>query len=178
MLEKGLYEIVDTDQLNEADILPITELYRALYLRKYSFFNPQLNEKFFQHTLKERIFRFKALRKNGRIDAFISYYVKNGVMTGAFIGHDTRLPEELGLYRQTIALNMAEAEKSGMLLHLSAGAGAFKIFRSAVPCIEFDAVYYDHLPFQRRLAWRFLKTLLDGWQRIASILLRNAEALT
>ena len=155
----------------------IAQLYHALYLRKYSFYNPQYNEKFFLHMLKQKIFAFQALRKNGRIDAFIGYQMMKGVLTGTCLGYDTQLPGELGLFRMAFALVMAEAKRSGVMLHLSAGVGAYKMFRGATPCIEFDAVYDHHLPIRRRLSWRCLKWSLDKWQSAEQLLLRKAETL-
>ena len=84
------------------------------------------------------LFHFQALRKNGRIDAFFCYYFKRGVMTGAYLGLDTKIPLKVGLLRQVFALMMDEARKRGKLLHLGAGIGAFKMFRGAVPYIEYE----------------------------------------
>ena len=171
LLYSGRYEIVGNGDLGEDDVSRLTELYRALYLRKHSFFNPQLNDNFFRLTLKGRIFSFKALRRDGRIDGFVCYYRKDRVVTGAFIGYDTGLPAKAGLLRQAFALLMAEAAASGHLLHLSAGVGAFKMLRGAAPAIEYDAVYDRHLPGERRLAWRCLRSCLEGWERAVSMLL-------
>jgi|SRR5581483_6954738 hypothetical protein len=153
LLKSSTYEIVESSEFNEGDIARITQLYRDLYLKKHSFLNPQFNERFFSLTHKENIFIFKALKKNARIDAFVSYYSNGGVMTGALVGYDIDLPLELGLYRQTFAILMTEAMNRGQLLNLSGGAGLFKIFRGALSCIEYDAVYDYHLPYHRRLAW-------------------------
>ena len=74
-------------------------------------------------------------------------------MTGSLLGYDIDLPPKLGLYRQAFAVLMSEASNRGQLLNLSAGAGLFKVFRGAQPCIEYDAIYDYHLPYYRRLAW-------------------------
>ncbi len=170
------YEIVDADRLTEADVPILTELYRNLYLKKHSLFNPQLNENFFHLMLKERILEIKALRKNGRIDAFSCCYSDKKVMIAGFGSHDTQIPQKVGLHRQDSLATMTEAEKRGQLLNLSAGAGTFKMFRGAEPCTEYDAVYDDHLPFHRRLAWWFLKSALDVWQYAASFLMHNGRS--
>ncbi len=167
------YEIVYADQLTETDVPVLTELYRDLYLKKHSLFNPQLNENFFHLMLKERILEIKALRKNSRIDAFSCCYSNKEVMIAGFGSHDTQVPLKVGLHRQDSSATMAEAEKRGQLLNLSAGAGTFKMFRGAEACIEYDAIAYGHLPFHRRLAWRCLKYSLDVWQYAASFLLRK-----
>lgn len=167
------YEIVDAGQLTEADAPVLAKLYRNLYLEKHSLFNPQLNKNFFHLILKEKILEIKALRKNGRIDAFSCCYSDKKVMIAGFGGHDTQVPLRVGLNRQDFSVTMTEAEKRGQLLNLSAGAGTFKIFRGAESCIEYDAVYDYHLPFHRRLAWFCLKSVLDIWQYAASFLLRK-----
>ncbi|MBW2631136.1 MAG: hypothetical protein JRC90_05145 [Deltaproteobacteria bacterium] len=177
LLKKTAYKIIDTDQLTETDVPVLTKLYRDLYLRKHSFFNPQLNENFFHLILKERILEIKALRKSGRIDAFSGCYSNKKVMIFGIGGHDTQVPLKVGLNRQYFSVTMAEAEKRGQLLNLSAGAGTFKLFRGAEPCIEYDAVYDDHLPFHRRLAWWCLKYSLDVWQYAASFLLCKRTVL-
>ena len=46
LLKNSGYEIVDGDQLSEHDIPRILELYRSLYIDKYSALNPQYNEEF------------------------------------------------------------------------------------------------------------------------------------
>jgi hypothetical protein len=151
LLNKGGYEIVSNDDLDEKDIGRMTSLYRNLYLKKHPRLNPQFNQRFFSLVLRENIFTFKALKKKGRIDAFVSYFAQDGVVTGSLVGYDLELPQKLGLYRQAFAILMAAG--SAHLLNLSAGAGLFKIFRSARPCIEYDAVYDTHLSSSRRLAW-------------------------
>ncbi|MGH7806892.1 MAG: GNAT family N-acetyltransferase [Thermodesulfobacteriota bacterium] len=153
LLENTPYDIIESDEFTDSDITRITKLYRDLYLRKHSLLNPQFNERFFSLTLKENIFTFKALKKNGQIDSFVAYYSKGGVMTGAVLGYDIDLPIELGLYRQAFAMLITAASEKGQLLNMSAGAGSFKVYRGASPCIEFDAIQDHHLPYHRRLAW-------------------------
>jgi hypothetical protein len=151
LLNKSGYEIVSNGDLDEKDIGRMTSLYRNLYLKKHPRLNPQFNKRFFSLVLRENIFTFKALKKEGRIDAFVSYYAQDGVVTGSLIGYDLELPQKLGLYRQAFSIFMVVGAEH--ILNLSAGAGLFKIFRGARPCIEYDAVYDSHLPYNRRLAW-------------------------
>lgn len=152
LLQNTPYDIIESDEFTDSDITRITKLYRDLYLRKHSLLNPQFNEKFFSLTLKENIFTFKALKKKGRIDSFVAYCSKGGVMTGAVLGYDIDLPIELGLYRQAFAMLITAASEKGQLLNMSAGAGSFKVYRGASPYVEFDAIYDRHLPYHRRLA--------------------------
>lgn len=52
------------------------------------------------------------------------------------------------------------AERSGQLVNLSGGAGAFKLQRGAEPVREYDAIFDGHLPRHRHLPWRILS--LEG----------------
>ncbi len=167
------YELIHADQLNGSDVPVLTRLYRGLYLGKHSLFNPQLNENFFHLILKKEILEIQALRKNNRIDAFSCSYSNRGIMISGFSRHSIQVPLKVGLNRQDFSATMDEAKKRGHLLNLSAGAGTFKELRGAQPCIEYDAVYDDHLPLRRRLAWCFLKSVLEIWHYAASFLLHK-----
>jgi Acetyltransferase (GNAT) domain len=156
LLERTPYHIV----ADPAQLLPHAErlarLYGDLYLRKHSRLNPQFNARFFALTLKEGILTYRALKRDGRLDGFIAFYEGASVMTGAILGYDQTLPVGTGLYRTLIALLMAEAERRGVMLNLSAGADHFKVLRGGIPVEEYDAVYDLHLPACRRLTWRSL----------------------
>jgi len=162
LLADSPYEIVPAEQLSEADVPRITRLYRELYLDKYTPLNPQFNERFFAHVLQTRALEFRALRKDGTIDAFATWYLWNGMMVGTMVGYDRSLPTEIGLYRQVLALFIGEALRKELLAHLSAGAGRFKMFRGGAPTVEFDAVYERHLPSRRHLPWQCLRMLFNG----------------
>lgn len=155
------YEILDHDQMSDQDISRILELYNALYLQKYSMYNPQFNEDFIALAIKNKILHLQALRKNGRIDAVIGYFCRNGVMTTPLLGYDLSLPREIGLYRMLSALLFYIALDNGHLLNRSSGAAHFKRKRGAAAEVEYSAVYDRHLPFPRRLCWSFLQTVIN-----------------
>ena len=69
-------------------------------------------------------------------------------------------PARLGLYRMALMDQVLLAERSGQLVNLSGGAGAFKLQRGAEPVREYDAIFDGHLPRHRRLPWRILS--LEG----------------
>lgn len=54
LLEQHGYEVLEGKQLTDEDIPRLLELYNALYLQKYSMYNPQFNERFFALALKKR----------------------------------------------------------------------------------------------------------------------------
>lgn len=161
LLEKQGYEIVEADRLQASDVPRITELYNALYLHKYSFHNPQFQERFIELARRDGILQLCALRKNGKIDAVLGYYVRHGKMTTPLFGYDTDLPQETGLYRMLSAVLIDIAGRNGCLLHESSGAAQFKRNRGAVAHIEYSAVYERHLPLRRRWCWRGLAAVLE-----------------
>ena len=106
--------------------------------------------------------RFKALKKEGRIDGVVGFVERNGEMFCPFFGYDRSLPQELSLYRLLSTVLMLEADRRHLLFHQSAGASMFKKIRKAQSCIEYIAVDYRHLPFKRRIPWILLEKLCNS----------------
>jgi len=157
LLETSPYTIVGKEQLQVSDMARLESLYRGLYLDKHSHLNPQFNRRFFGMLWRDDQMTYRALRKDGQIDGFVCFWVRDNLLTSVVAGYDVTMPRELGLYRQVIALVIKEAQKQKVLLHLSAGVSRFKELRGAVPYPEYDAVYMRHLPAHRRIAWRLLQ---------------------
>lgn len=161
LLAKSGYRVLRHDELAEGQAERIVELYNALYLDKYSRLNPQFSEEFVRLAMRRRTLTLIGLEKDGRLDGIVGYFVRNGVMTTPLFGYDTRLPRETGLYRMLSSLLVQEAEREGLLLHQSAGVGAFKADRGAIGEPEYTAVYVRHLPPYRRWIWQALAFLLE-----------------
>lgn len=157
LLETSPYSIIGNEQLEATDMPRLETLYRGLYLDKHSYLNPQYTHRFFEFMWRHNQMTFRALRKDGRIDGFICFWVQDNLLVGVSVGYDVTMPRHVGLYRQVIALLIKEARERRVILHLSAGVGRFKELRGAVPCAEYDAVYMRHLLPHRRLAWRLLQ---------------------
>lgn len=81
-------------------------------------------------------------------------------LTGCQIGYDQALPRRLGLYRMALMHKVLLAQRRGLLVNLSGGAGPFKCLRGAEPVREYDALFDRHLPRRRRLPWRLVS--LEG----------------
>jgi hypothetical protein len=158
-LRKTPYSIIYGPEALAPHITRITELYRDLYLGKHSVLNPQYNGDFFSLTLKEGFLTYRALIQNGRVDAFISYYVDDGLIMAALFAYDLNRPRQLGLHRTAFALMIREAAKTHAWLNLSAGTGYFKVLRGAEPVQEYDAVYDRHLPANRRVPWAAVRLM-------------------
>jgi hypothetical protein len=164
LLERHGYiarELHAEDELSGAEVARIVELYNALYLTKYSLNNPMFNERFMRLALRRGNLRLVVLQKDGRIDAVLGYFCRNGVMTTPVFGYDTTLPQEVGLYRMLSVVLFHIARENRHLLNASSGAAEFKRNRGAVGVIEYSAVYDKHLPFHRRLCWSVLWVLLE-----------------
>ena len=156
LIERTGYEVVDDPALLEGETGRMIDLYRDVYLDKHSRLNPQFRAELLRMTLREGILQFRALRRNGEIDAWAAWFVRDGLMTASLIGYDRSRPRELGLYRQCIALLVHEAERKGLPLHLSAGADHFKRMRGAFSSEEYEAIRDRHLATRRRLPWALL----------------------
>jgi hypothetical protein len=172
LLERTPYAIVDAPEALAPHVPRLVALYRELYLGKHSPLNPRFTARFFQLTLADGLLTYRALVRDGRVDAFCAYFVTGGVMTAALLGYDRRLPTRLGLYRMAFALLLDAADGRGLVLNAGAGAGHFKLQRGAVPVEEYDAVYDHHLPARRRLAWTSLRL---GVGRLGVVLARLRE---
>jgi hypothetical protein len=165
ILARSGYEVVGADQLSEADAPRLSALYRPLYLQKHSPLNPRFTERFFALLISTRLLSLRAMRRAGRIDAFIAYYRAGDVTTGAALGYDLDQPQSAALYRQATAMLIDAAAERGDRLNCSAGAGSFKLFRGARALPEYDAVYDRHLGPARRLAWAAVQAG-GRWQRL------------
>ncbi|MNI19825.1 hypothetical protein D3C73_732720 [compost metagenome] len=164
LIAKHGYEVLSPEQLTEADMPRLVELYNQLYLDKYSRYNPQFSENFFKLAWSKKLLNLYALhnREEGRIDAVLGFFSRNGIMTTPVFGYDTSLPKALGLYRMLSAVLIGLARDHGYLLHESSGAAQFKRNRGANSDIEYSAVFDKHLPLYRRIGWTFLGAVLRG----------------
>ncbi|GED71580.1 hypothetical protein BRE01_52820 [Brevibacillus reuszeri] len=161
LLERSDYRILSHEELGEEHAERIVGLYNALYLDKYSQHNPQFTSEFIRLAMQKKTLTLIGLEKDGRLDGILGYYQRNGVMTTPLFGYDTSLPKKTGLYRMLSSLLVREAERQGILLHQSAGVGAFKADRGAVGEPEYTAVYVQHLPVHRRAIWQVMAFLLQ-----------------
>jgi hypothetical protein len=156
------YEMVRGSQIGLTEASRLRELYDRLYLDKYSRFNPQFTEEFIRLALERDTLELVAFRLDGRIDAVLGYFVRNGALTAPLFGYDTSLPQSTALYRLLSVQLILEAERLGVEVHASAGVGGFKKLRGGRSAVEYNAVYDAHLAPGRRRAWTVLKALGDA----------------
>ncbi len=161
------YRWVSPWEIQSSDAGRIAELYRMLYLDKHSRLNPQYDEAFVRAAIRDHWLEFHGLRDgSGRLVGIWGYFTLDHTLTTVpFIGYDTTLPPESGLYRQLFLGIHREVNDRKQLLNYSSGAGDFKRRRGAVPVVEFNAVFDRHLPERRRMAFRIAAVLLNRLAR-------------
>jgi hypothetical protein len=97
VLRKHGYEIVDGKVLSDEELARSLDLYNMLYLKKYSYYNPQFTFEFMKLARDNEILHLRALRRDGQINAVMGFFIRNGAMTQPLFGYDTSLPQEEGL---------------------------------------------------------------------------------
>jgi len=161
ILKSSPYQILENDNIQENQFQRLVDLYRYLYIDKYSKFNPQFNKKFIELLLRTKTLHFKALEKDGKIDAVMGYFIRRNVITSPLFGYDTTLPQELGLYRQISTLLALEAKERNCLLNHSSGAGSYKKLRRAKPVLEYIAIDTKTAPLRQKAVWSLMKNMMN-----------------
>lgn len=152
------YTPVEHHEIGLEEAPRILRLYEMLYLEKHSRWNPQYTAFFVRKALEKRLLEFRALRHaSGRIDAVFGCFRSGNVVTTPFVGYDTGLQTDPGLYRLIVAMLLKRVAEEGVLLNYSSGAGDFKRRRGGEGCLEYNALYTRHLPLRRRLPFFVLE---------------------
>ncbi|MDO9300768.1 MAG: hypothetical protein Q7T89_05260, partial [Anaerolineales bacterium] len=159
VLRNHKYEIVNGRDLSDEDLVRALDLYNMLYLEKYSYYNPQFTLEFMKLARDEEILHLLALKRDRKINAVMGFFIRNGAMTPPLFGYDTSLPKEEGLYRLLTQVNIQEAVRRNLLVHMSSGVGKFKKARGGKSVIEYNAVYYRHLPAWRQRPWKLIQAI-------------------
>jgi len=159
VLKKAGYEVVSGKDLSDDELHRAVQLYELLYLQKYSYYNPQFTFDFLKLARDEEILNMYGLKKDGRLNAIMGFFVRNGAMTQPLFGYDTSLPLEEGLYRLLTLVTLQEGVKRGLLVHASGGVGKFKKVRGGESVTEYNAVFTKHLPRKRQLPWKLIQAV-------------------
>ena len=156
VLRKNGYEVVSGNELIDDELHRAVELYNLLYLQKYSFYNPQFTFEFIKLARDAETLHLYGLKKDGRLNAIMGFFIRNGVMTQPLFGYDTSLPLDEGLYRLLTLVTLQEGVKRGLLVNASGGVGKFKKARGGEAVTEYNAVFTKHLPKRRQLPWKLI----------------------
>ena len=172
LLAAGDYAVIGPEQIGPGDYARMADLYRDLYLEKYTYLNPQYSADFMAAAHRGGLISFHGLRRDGRLDGILGFFEVGDVMTVPLVGYDRSLPQALGLYRRLMAIAMRRARDRHVLFNMSAGAAEFKRNRGGVTAIEYAAVYTRHLPVRQRIACWIVRAVLE---RIGKTLLSRFE---
>lgn len=147
------YSIIGKEDITKQDIPRLLDLYKQIYLEKYTPYSPSYTSSFLLNALDKEIFDFIGVKKDGKIDGIMGFRILNGMMSVPFFGYEMSIPQSVGLYRMMSVLAIKEAERRGVMLNDSSGASTPKKFRGLKPHSEYLAIYDQHLPWKRRLFW-------------------------
>jgi hypothetical protein len=173
LLARSGLQIEELGHLRQGDAQRIAQLYRLLYVDKYSGLNPIFTPAWIEWTQRTSVVRYHVARcRDGFIQAVAGSFVRNGVLTPPVVGYDTARPRSEGLYRIASYMFSQHAEASAAKLHSSAGAADFKRVRGARPVIECMAVWTGSATVWRRWVLRAVAALL--W-RVAVPIMRKRQ---
>lgn len=173
LLKNAPYEHVTNDDIEPRDYARCAELYRLLYLEKYTPLNPQYSAAFIAEMHRRGLIELEGLRdNNGMLAAFGGRFQVGNTLTQPLLGYDTSRPQKDGLYRLISFMAQQCAQDRGLLFNMSAGAADFKRLRGAVPAIEYSAVYARHLPIRQ---WMALQVMAGVLSKIGVPLLKRFE---
>lgn len=159
-ISQKAFEVINEEGLKETDADKMQELYRALYIQKYSTLNPQFNAQFMKHLISSSLLKLQAIRDGESLEGVVGYHQKNDKMISPLFGYNPQ-NENKGTYRYLSTLLMLAAQKHQALFNQSAGGGFYKKTRRAYGCMEYTAVYHSHLTVKRRLPWQALAYMLN-----------------
>lgn len=147
--------------IKESDIPKLQELYHALYIQKYSKLNPQFNQRFFRHLLKNELLQIFAAKDAEGYVGVVGYFCRDKQMISPLFGYNPALDIK-GVYRFLSTILLLEAQKQKAVFNQSAGGSFYKKIRRAEGEMEYTAVYMKHLPFHRKIPWWILKLVINS----------------
>ncbi|MFZ6751129.1 hypothetical protein [Undibacterium sp. Ren11W] len=174
LLHSDDIQVVPPEQIKPSDLPRMRHLFRQVFMDKHSSLNPDFTDEFFEFCLESGFLELYGLRDKGEIVGVLGIYEYQGSdwLTTPLIGYDTTMAQELGLYRRLMALLLQIAKQKNKRLHYSSGASKFKQARAGQACLEYTAIYSQHLNTRKKLFNQlFAKTL----QYLAPKILKKAE---
>lgn len=162
LLKKTELTLLENHEFTQADFVRVQELYRMLYIDKYSEHNPDYSLEYLIYSWERGLIQYFGFKDHtGILQAVGGRYTEGQISSNPIVGYNTQLDPKLGLYRLILIYPLKCACEAGLSLHGSSGAPQFKKSRGATPFIEYSAVYIAHLNPLKRVIWRGLTYLLE-----------------
>ena len=147
---------IKNKDFTDFDIDWIKKCYDELYIKKYSKNNPLFTKKFYKNLLGVDNFYINLLLKEGKIYWVYWYYIIENQATTPIYWYILKYNKSKKLYRQLTFYTLQSTLEKIQFLNHSSWAWKFKINRWAKMDIEYLMVYYEHLNFYKKVAWKFL----------------------
>jgi hypothetical protein len=148
------------DDWRHQDFERAAELYRQLYMQKYSRLNPDYAASFIKTWHAAGLLELTGLRDiHGILQAVVGLFVIDDTITAPIVGYATERAPKEGLYRLLMAIVYEQAALRRVRINLSAGAAEFKRLRGGIAAMEYSAVHVRHLPSRQSRAVRMLSLL-------------------
>ena len=146
-------------QLSDCDQL--IDLHHEVYIFQRSLWQPDFNNTYVKMLFENKLLKFKVYRSEGVIKGVAGYFKRGNIMMCPIFGYHKNSSESNSIYRVLNTALLLEARQEGLLFNQSAGASFFKSIRRAEGCLEYIAVYTQHLPFYRQLVWSTLQLFFN-----------------
>lgn len=156
LLERKAFSQIKLSNPSKKELESIKECYDELYLKKYTYYNPQFSLKFFEWVIQNNLFQVNILSHKDSILAVYGYYTLEKQSTTPIFGFLPDKNIELWLYRQISYLTLKDTLVNSEYLNHSSWAWYFKTHRWAEKVLEYSYVYSEHLVFSKRAMWKFL----------------------
>lgn len=165
LLRNTDYKILKDDEIKEEHYARIVELYKQLYLDKYTIHSPHLTEEVIKawHTTKFITLHGIYDCEEDSLVGIIGFLQRDDIVVTAFMGYEMSVPQEKGLYRLLMILLIKYAHEHDLRINLSAGADDFKLKRGGIASLEKQMIYCQHLPWRRRFIWRLLQFIFNNF---------------
>lgn len=158
--ESSLRTIENID-LSRGDAGALRNLYRSLYIQKYSSSSPDYNTEFFELLLKTKALEIVAVSDGNEIKGVAGYLLREGRMISPLFGYDPLQRDETNMYRYLSVYLLHQAVKNRAVFNQSSGGAFFKKLRRAQPRLDYTAFECRHLSFFRRIFWIVLSFLMN-----------------
>lgn len=155
----GLFELLT--EIEPKIATRLCELYKKLYVEKYSIFNNNYTPFWFAKILKNPLMKIYVVRQNNEIVYFATYFICNNELISCVVGHEPTISKQHGLYRLGMSFLMSIAEDLNITLNLSSGSGQFKLNRGCTSIAEYELLCFDHLPFYKRISWLIISKVYN-----------------